>query len=70
MCPTEPDIVCGTDGRTYTNLCLLNKQACQSKSQLQILYKGECTPGVYVGPGPVYGAMTYVVLAYRFMTSV
>ncbi|XP_005112976.1 turripeptide Lol9.1, partial [Aplysia californica] len=45
VCPTEINLVCGTDGRTYSNQCLLRKQACKSRADIRVLYNGKCSPG-------------------------
>ncbi|CAG5128381.1 unnamed protein product, partial [Candidula unifasciata] len=44
ICPTEMNLVCGTDGRTYSNQCLLRKQACKSRKEIRVLYNGKCSP--------------------------
>ena len=42
MCQRIYDPVCGSDGRTYTNTCELEAEACVRKSSLQLAYKGTC----------------------------
>ena len=34
--------VCGTDNRTYENVCELNKGACRTGDNLTVAYIGEC----------------------------
>ncbi|XP_015793858.1 agrin-like [Tetranychus urticae] len=43
-------IICGSDGKTYTNECILRVEACKARKSLRILYNGECGSGRAVNP--------------------
>ena len=43
-CSGTLKIVCGSDGETYPNECLLNLVACREESNLKIKHLGACTP--------------------------
>nr|XP_018901101.1 PREDICTED: agrin-like isoform X3 [Bemisia tabaci] len=45
-CPLEFAPVCGSDGKTYGNDCNLRLEACRSKKNLRIIYRGKCSSGV------------------------
>lgn len=41
-CDKKPDPVCGSDGKEYSNECLLNVVACQKNNGLKVANKGKC----------------------------
>ena len=36
--------VCGSNGVTYNNTCLLKLDSCQRKTNIQVDYEGDCNP--------------------------
>ena len=49
VCPTKCslayDPICGTDRKSYFNLCALQLKACQSNVTISVAYKGTCGMG-------------------------
>ncbi|XP_066966425.1 agrin-like [Macrobrachium rosenbergii] len=45
-CSTTLSPVCASDGRTYSNECVMNFEACSRRRILAVMYRGECSSGV------------------------
>ncbi|XP_018334897.1 serine protease inhibitor dipetalogastin, partial [Agrilus planipennis] len=43
ICPTYYDPVCGSDNKTYSNLCFLEIEICRSKNTVSLQSMGTCT---------------------------
>ena len=41
-CPRNYKGVCGSDGKTYSNACVLECIKCEEKPDLTVAYQGEC----------------------------
>lgn len=41
-------MVCGTDGKTYSNECRLRKEACRMMRDIKILHDGRCDGIVFM----------------------
>ena len=53
-CDKDPDMVCGTDARTYINLCYLMVENCLKGVELS--HYGPCTNGTEACPETCVGA--------------
>lgn len=45
-CPKEKDPVCGTDGSTYLNECILKAESCDNKT-VGVKHPGPCGTGFF-----------------------
>ena len=41
-CPREKDQVCGTDGNTYLNECILKAESCARNDTVGVKHQGAC----------------------------
>ncbi|XP_066971041.1 LOW QUALITY PROTEIN: agrin-like [Macrobrachium rosenbergii] len=46
VCAKDYDAVCASDGKTYTNECVMKLEACRARKTLWIIYNGECDLGL------------------------
>ena len=44
-CPEDHDLVCGNDGKTYGNKCLMKATACKEKRMIEVVANRKC--GMY-----------------------
>ena len=47
-CPRIYRPVCGTDGKTYSNKCILDIATCESKGKIQLKSQGACKKSKYI----------------------
>ena len=46
----EFDQVCASDGKTYSNECVMRQEACRTRQDLRIIYRGKCSSGTQKFP--------------------
>lgn len=46
-CPRIYSLVCGSDGKTYSNECLMENAACESNTEITVVNRGPCATGWY-----------------------
>ncbi|CAG7734118.1 unnamed protein product, partial [Allacma fusca] len=46
VCTMDFNPVCGSDGKTYANECVMRTEACRTQRDLRIIYRGKCSSGV------------------------
>ena len=47
-CPGNMNLLCGSDGRTHINECIMNGTACRKRKQINKVQDGSCIPGDFL----------------------
>ena len=42
ICPAELDVICGSDGKTYVNECIMKAISCEGKKNVTKATDGTC----------------------------
>ena len=53
MCSMDFNPVCGSDGKTYSNECVMRQEACRARRELRVIYRGKCSSGAF-GPLSIF----------------
>ena len=48
ICPQYYDPVCGSDGQTYNNECLMNVSRCSTNRAITVVSRGKCSGGNFI----------------------
>ena len=48
QCPSNYRAICGDNGKTYRNKCLLEAESCQMRKRIEVKRKGQCSKYRYL----------------------
>nr|XP_058962628.1 uncharacterized protein LOC131789508 isoform X2 [Pocillopora verrucosa] len=46
-CPNGREIICGNDGKTYLNMCVMRKEVCRVQKPIEKKHEGRCSGGLF-----------------------
>jgi hypothetical protein len=65
VCNQDFKPVCGSDGKTYTNECILRVEACKSRRSLRIIHSGICGGKAFLSLSTKISRLLSIQITYK-----